>query len=88
MTAPVAVVVDAIRFLVSGAFLVAIRREERAPVRHGLRTAIWVGALGNALAVLPVLLSPVRSLDRLPEPAEESPRPTAATAVAPAPVER
>jgi MFS family permease len=32
-----------------------------------VRTAIWVGAIGNALAFLPVLLSPVRSLREIPE---------------------
>jgi MFS family permease len=38
-----------------------------------LRTAIWVGAIGNALAFLPVLFSPVRTLDRIPEPVEAAP---------------
>jgi MFS family permease len=37
---------------------------------YGLRTAIWVGAIGSCLAALPVLLSPVRSVVRVPEPAE------------------
>jgi MFS family permease len=37
----------------------------------GLRTAIWVGAIGMTLAVLPVLLSPVRTLREMPEPVEE-----------------
>ena len=32
-----------------------------------LKTAIWVGAAGQALAFLPVLLSPVRSLREMPE---------------------
>jgi MFS family permease len=36
-----------------------------------LRTAIWVGAIGMSLAVLPVLLSPVRTLREMPEPADE-----------------
>ena len=36
-----------------------------------LRAAIWIGAVGMSLAFLPVLLSPVRSLRRVPEP--ESP---------------
>ena len=53
----------------------------------GLRTAIWVGAAGNALVFPRVLLSPVRWLERIPEPAEEPAPPTAATGV-PAPVER
>ena len=37
----------------------------------GLRFAIWVGAIGISLAVLPVLLSPVRTLREMPEPVEE-----------------
>ena len=37
---------------------------------YGLRAAIWVGAVGCCLAVLPVLLSPVRSVMRVPEPEE------------------
>jgi MFS family permease len=36
-----------------------------------LRAAIWVGAIGMSLAVLPVLLSPVRTLRTMPEPVEE-----------------
>ena len=36
-----------------------------------LRTAIWVGAIGMTLAVLPVLLSPVRTLREMPEPVDE-----------------
>ena len=36
-----------------------------------LRTAIWVGAIGTSLAVLPVLLSPVRTLREMPEPVDE-----------------
>jgi MFS family permease len=33
-----------------------------------LKAAIWVGAVGQALAFLPVLLSPVRTLREMPEP--------------------
>lgn len=36
-----------------------------------LRFAIWVGAIGQCLAVLPVLLSPVRTLREMPEPVED-----------------
>ncbi len=36
-----------------------------------LRFAIWVGAIGMSLAVLPVLLSPVRTLREMPEPVED-----------------
>jgi MFS family permease len=36
-----------------------------------LRFAIWVGAVGMSFAVLPVALSPVRTLREMPEPVEE-----------------
>ena len=36
-----------------------------------LKAAIWVGALGQALAFLPVLLSPVRTLREMPEPVDD-----------------
>ena len=36
-----------------------------------LRFAIWVGAIGMSLAILPVLLSPVRTLREMPEPVQE-----------------
>jgi MFS family permease len=36
-----------------------------------LRAAIWVGACGQALAFVPVLISPLRSLRQMPAPAEE-----------------
>jgi MFS family permease len=35
------------------------------------RFAIWVGAIGMSLAILPVLLSPVRTLREMPEPVGE-----------------
>ena len=41
-----------------------------------LRAAIWIGALGMSLAFLPVLLSPVRTLGEMPEPAGERPTPS------------
>ena len=37
----------------------------------GLRTALWVGAIGSLFAFLPVALSSVRSIRVLPEPVEE-----------------
>ncbi|MGH2418572.1 MAG: MFS transporter [Candidatus Limnocylindria bacterium] len=36
----------------------------------GLQATIWVGAIGSFLGFLPVLLSSVRTLERIPEPAE------------------
>jgi MFS family permease len=37
----------------------------------GLRSTILVGAIGSLFAFLPVLLSPVRSLQRMPEPVDD-----------------
>ena len=34
----------------------------------GLQATIWIGAIGSFIAFLPVLFSPVRSLDRIPDP--------------------
>jgi MFS family permease len=45
----------------------------------GLRFAVAVGAVGSTLAVLPLLLSPVRTLREMPEPVQE-PLPSEAAA--------
>src|SRR5262249_36989596 len=37
----------------------------------GLHTAIWIGAIGSTTTFLPVLLSSVRSIERMPEPERE-----------------
>jgi MFS family permease len=37
----------------------------------GLRPAIWVGAIGASFTFLPILLSPVRSIQKMPEPTTE-----------------
>jgi MFS family permease len=46
---------------------------------YGLRSALWIGAIGGAFTFLPVLLSSVRTIHEMPEPVEE---PTAAEAAA------
>src|SRR5207302_4834991 len=38
---------------------------------YGLRTALWVGAIGSLFSFPPVLLSSVRSIRELPEPLPE-----------------
>ena len=38
---------------------------------YGLRTALWVGAIGSFFTFLPVLLSPVRNVREMPEPVQE-----------------
>jgi MFS family permease len=43
----------------------------------GLRTAIWVGAIGSLLAVVPLLITPVRTLRDMPTPAEDPVDPAA-----------
>ena len=50
----------------------------------GLRPTLFVGAIGGSLAVLPLLFSPVRSLERVPEAVEEeaAPQPSLASASA------
>ena len=40
----------------------------------GLRTALWVGATGGTLALLPVALSSVRSIGEMPAPVQEPTR--------------
>jgi MFS family permease len=37
----------------------------------GLHETIWIGVLGSTLAVLPVALSPIRSVERMPEQVED-----------------
>ncbi|MET8624280.1 hypothetical protein ABZW30_11080 [Kitasatospora sp. NPDC004669] len=44
----------------------------------GARDAMWVGAVGELLAVLPILLSPLRAMDRLPTTAVDEERAAAA----------
>jgi hypothetical protein len=44
-------------------------------------TAIWVGALGSFLAVIPLVITPVRTLREMPMPIDEG----TATTVEPAP---
>jgi MFS family permease len=62
-----------IRFVVWGVIPLGALAGGALASAFGLRAAIWVGAAGMALAFLPVLLSPVRSLRRMPEPLAEAP---------------
>jgi MFS family permease len=41
----------------------------------GLRPTLWVAAIGSLFAFVPPLLSPVRTLERIPEPEDEQPPP-------------
>jgi hypothetical protein len=49
----------------------------------GLQTAIIVGALGVFLAVLPLVITPVRTLRDMPTPAEDPEDPAAGAEAAP-----
>jgi MFS family permease len=49
---------------------------------YGLRIVLWVGAIGGVFTFLPLLLSPVRSINELPAPATE-PTPSGPATVLP-----
>jgi MFS family permease len=75
-----------IRFLVWGTMPVGALLGGALATWIGLRPAIWVGATGAAFTFLPILLSPVRSIEKMPEPITEpvpdealGPLPVAAT---------
>jgi MFS family permease len=68
------------RFIVWGAIPLGALVGGAIAAATDLRTAIWVGTIGNSLAFLPVLLSPIRSLERVPVPVEST---TAADAAVP-----
>jgi len=84
ITAPYAILVDAVSFVVSGGFSAAIQaREQPAPAREQrprMRAELWEGlryVLGHRLlrpqaistgTVLPIVLSPIRALEGFPEP--------------------
>jgi hypothetical protein len=44
-----------------------------ATVAGDVTVAIWVGAIGSILSVVPLLITPVRSLRTMPEPDEPEP---------------
>jgi MFS family permease len=60
-----------IRFLVWGTMPLGALLGGALGTWVGLRPAIWVGATGAALSFLPILLSPVRSIESMPEPVDE-----------------
>jgi len=59
-----------IRFLVWGTMPLGALLGGALGTWLGLRPAIWVGACGAALSFLPILFSPVRSIESMPEPDE------------------
>jgi MFS family permease len=60
-----------IRFMVWGTMPVGALLGGALGTWFGLRTALWVAALGALLAFLPILLSPVPKLRELPEQVDE-----------------
>jgi MFS family permease len=58
------------RFLVWGTIPIGQVLGGTIATLFGTHAAIWVGAVGGLFAFLPVLLSPVASLQRIPEPTE------------------
>jgi len=65
------------RFIVWGTIPIGSILGGAVATLFGLRTAIWVGALGMFLALVPLLLSPVRTLRNMPTPAEDPVDPAA-----------
>jgi MFS family permease len=60
-----------IRFLVWGTMPLGALSGGALATWLGLREALWIGAIGALFTFLPILLSPVRSIERMPEPLEE-----------------
>ena len=60
-----------IRFLVWGTMPLGALSGGALGTWIGLRPAIWVAAIGSLFTFLPILLSPVRSIETMPEPLEE-----------------
>jgi predicted MFS family arabinose efflux permease len=61
------------RFIVWGVMPLGSLIGGAIATEYSLGAAIWLGAAGMSLAFLPVLLSPVRSLRQVPEPADAPP---------------
>jgi MFS family permease len=60
-----------IRFLVWGTMPIGALAGGAIGSLIGLRAALWVGAIGALFSFLPIALSPVRSIEKMPEPITE-----------------
>jgi len=70
------------RFLVWGVIPLGALAGGALAATLGLRPTLFVGAIGASLAVLPLLFSPVRSLERIPEEDQSPPTASASNAAA------
>ena len=61
-----------IRFMVWGVMPLGALLGGAIATAVDLKTAIWIGAIGQSLAFLPVFLSPVRTLREMPEPVTDA----------------
>ncbi len=64
---------SSIRFIVWGVMPLGQLSGGALATAFDLRTAIWVGAIGNALAWLPLLMGPVVKLREVPEVGQDEP---------------
>jgi MFS family permease len=64
---------SSIRFIVWGVMPLGLLAGGALATSFGLRTAIWVGAIGNSLSWLPLVIGPVKSLREVPEIEQEPP---------------
>jgi len=70
----------AIRFLVWGTMPLGALLGGTLGTWLGLRTALWIAAIGALFTFLPILFSPVPKLREIPAPVEEPPLPSQAEA--------
>ena len=64
---------SSIRFIVWGVMPLGLLAGGALATSFDLRTAIWVGAIGNSLSWLPLVIGPVKSLREVPEIEQERP---------------
>ncbi len=64
---------SSIRFIVWGVMPLGLLAGGALATSFDLRTAIWVGAIGNSLSWLPLVIGPVKSLREVPEIEQEPP---------------
>jgi MFS family permease len=62
-----------IRFIVWGVMPLGLLVGGALATAFGLRTAIWVGAIGSSLAWLPLVIGPVKTLREVPDVNQEPP---------------